>query len=78
MCPRRERRQQWRDRTYIYQYYSLYPSQASYVPDLVAIKVVGEDLLGGAVEDTIVFGGDLDGNATSLLVEVKLLAPGLA
>ena len=48
------------------------------VPDLVAIEVVGEDLLGGASEDAVIFGGDLDGDTTSLLVEVKLLAPGLA
>ena len=48
------------------------------LPDLVPIEVVREDLLRGSLEDAVVLGGDLDGDAARLLVRVQLLAPRLA
>lgn len=51
---------------------------AEIVPHGIVNEVVGEDLLGRAVEDAVVFGGDLDGDAAGGGVRVELLRPGLA
>jgi hypothetical protein len=51
---------------------------AEVVPHSVVDEVVREDLLGRAVEDAVVLGGDLDGDAAGGGVCAELLGPGFA
>lgn len=51
---------------------------AQIVPHGVIHKVVSENLLGRAVEDAFVLGGNLDGDAASGGVGVELFGPGFA